>query len=358
MSIRVLFMMVFTLGLASAKTLLVLPVQGDFEKHADISTVNDLYREAIQNGYKGQVKAPQDSAHRCADKDCALRLAQTDGADEVLFSTVKRLGSKWIFSSTMVDAKSGTAFNQRGTAQNLEDLEPVTRRVSDALLAGKTTEEVASLDNITDKEENTEPTRRKSLFTTGLSIGYLYPTGGSYSRLRLNENSGFGSNSTYAQHQDYSQLIRLAWLNSWEFRENVMLSFDGIFAPPIDFGGDINIQYMFRKTDITPFVGGGVGIHYINDQDDTVNTSKRNSGPSVDIQGGMMFFRTYDIHLVTRAQYQVIFNSGTDNNLSFDVGVVYRPKEKTESSSSGWGTFWMYYLGGMLVLTLIGAASH
>lgn len=366
---RLLFLMVFGFGLASAKSLLLLPVQGDFEKHADITTVNDLYREEIQNGFKGDVKTPpMDSAHRCSDKDCAIRLGQTAGADEVIFTTVKRLGNKWILSSTMVDVKGGSAFNQRGTAESLEDLEPVTRRVSDALLSGKSTEEVASLDNITSKEETSEPTRRKSLFTTGFSLGYSYPTFNTYSHLRLVNNS---SPSRYEQHQDYSAMIRLSWLNSWEFRRNVMLSFDGVLAAPMDFGADINLQYMFQNTDITPFVGAGAGIHYIINEDENQNSfdpvtgqsvstssSKRHSGPSLDIQGGYLFFRTYDIHLITRVQYQVIMNSDLDNNFSFDVGVVYRPKEHTESHSSGWGTFWMYYLGGMLVLGIIGAASH
>ncbi len=348
------------LGLIPGKTLLLLPVQGEDGKNADIAAVNELYREAIKNGYSGTVNTPNDSASRCGEKDCAKLLAAKAGVDEVIFTTVRRLGSKWIFSSTIMDVGGGNAFNQRGTALSMEDLEPVTRRVSDALLARKPVDQVASLDNITAKEENNEPTRRKSLYTTGFSIGYLYPTDGSYSHLKYNT-----SNASLTEDQQYSQLIRLAWLNSWEFRENTILGFDASMAMPLDFGADINLQYLFKKTDISPFVGGGLGIHYIAAHDESadsfgfvVNESKkRNSGPTTNMQGGMIFFRTYDIHLMARAEYQVTFNSDYDNAILFDVGVVYRPKEKSESNG-GWMSFWKYYLIGVLVLGAIGAAAN
>ena len=87
------------------------------------------------------------------------------------------------------------------------------------------------------------------------------------------------------------------------------------------------------------------------------DNKKRNSGPTTNLQGGMIFFRTYDIHLMARAEYQVTFNSDYDNALLFDVGVVYRPKEKSESGG-GWGSFWKYYLIGVLVLGAMGAVAN
>jgi hypothetical protein len=358
-SMRPLFLLISGLGLGMvpAKTLLILPVQGDMDKSADIATVNDLYREAIQNGYKGQVKTPQDSAHdsahKCADRDCAAKMAVAAGADEVIFSTVKRLGSKWIFSSTVLDADGGNAFNQRGTAQGLEDLEPVTRRVSDAILARQSVDKVATVDNITGKEEDSEPTRRRSLFTSGFSLGYLYPTNDhSYSYLKYNSATG-----KLVNRQRYSQLVRLGWLNSWEFRENMMLSFDGQWAVPYVIGGDINLLFLFSKSDFSPFLGGGLGITYVGTTDDSASDSKRNSGPAVNIQGGMIFFRTYDIHLVTRAEYQVVFNSDTDRGMAFDVGVVFRPREKGERRSF-WSSAWVYILLGGIFLSVAGVSTH
>src|SRR5689334_6863472 len=124
MNIRVFLALALGWGLVPAKTLLLLPIVGDLEKSSDVSTVNELYKDALQASYSGSVKAaPADSAHACADKDCAMKLAKDAKTDEVIFSTLKRLGSKWILSSTIMEANGNDAFNQRGTAVNLEDLE-------------------------------------------------------------------------------------------------------------------------------------------------------------------------------------------------------------------------------------------
>ena len=71
----------------------------------------------------------------------------------------------------------------------------------------------------------------------------------------------------------------------------------------------------------------------------------------------MILFRTYDIHVVARAQYHMVFNSDLDNGPSFDVGVVYQRREKEKESSSGWASFWKYYLLGAVFLSIVSAAA-
>lgn len=357
---RLVYPLALILGLlpAMGKTLLLLPLGGDLEKASDLSTVGALYREAMTAAYKGDVHAPKDSAHRCDDKDCAVKLAQADKADEVVYSSVMRLGGKWVFSSTIVDKDGGNLFSQRGTAQNIEDLEPVTRRVADALAQRKSLEEVASTENIMGKEENGEPTRRRSLLITGFALGYLYPFGSSYSYLEPGAYNpvtfGYGPSTVNRP----TQLIRLSWLNSWEFRDNLALNFDAVWSIPNDIGGDLSLDYLFKKTDFTPFLGGGLGLHYVGDRgDSSYSSSHRSSGPALLGQAGVMLFRTYDIHVIAKAQYQVILNSDMDNGLVLDVGLVYQKKERS-SGGSGWSNFWMYYLLGALALSVIGAASH
>jgi hypothetical protein len=337
---------------ADARTLLLLPVQGEAEKLSDLAAVNDLYREVILNNYQGQVHSPEDSAHQCGDRNCATALARAAKADEVIVTTVRRLGEKWIFSSTLMNADGENAFLQRGTALDLADLEAVTRRVGEALLARKPVERVANLDNITAKEETSEPTRRRSLFITGFSLGYLYPVNGSYSYLKYNG----AAPSELVEEQPYNQMIRLAWLNTWEFREDMMVGFDAVWSIPNVIGGDINLQYLFNRSDFTPFLGGGVGIHYVVPDDDSISSSHRNSGPALNVQGGMVLFRTYDIHVIARAQYQMIFNSDFDNGISADVGVVYQRRERASGGGFG-GKLLLYYVVGALVVSVIGAAS-
>lgn len=348
-------------GAVPAKTLLYLPVSGDVAKDADVATVDQLFRDAVQAAYPGDVKiAPADTdsaAAPCAEKECAARLAAAAGADEAVYATVKRLGAKWIFSATRYDAATRTAANQRGTATALEDLEGVTKRVSDALMQGKTVAQVANLDNLTGKEIQNEPERRRSLYNAGFALGYLFPAGKhSYAYLTDTSRSHGGCDpaSLCAERQRYSQMVRLAYLNAWEFRDNLVLGLDLSWAMPNVLGADIGLQYLFTRTDFSPFLGAGAGIQYVSPLDDTTDSYKRNSGPALNAQAGLLLFRTYDIHLQARAQYQWVFNEDLDQGMVYDVGVIYRPDR---GNGSGWGNFWKFFLAGAVAVAVVGVIS-
>lgn len=336
---------------AAGETLLLLPVQGELDKIADLAAVNELYKEAVINSFQGEVKAPSDSAHQCGDKECALALARQDKTDQVIFTALRRLGGKWIFSSTRVDADGSDLFNQRGTALNLEDLEQVTRRVAEALVAGKTVEQAATIDNITLREETQEPVRRRSLYAGGISLGYLYPIGRSYAYL---EDTLAGPRVAEVERAPV-QMPRLAWVNTWEFRENLILDFDAVWYYPHSLGGDLSIQYLLSRADFAPFVGGGVGIHWVRGDDDAPET-KTNTGPALNAQAGMILFRTYDIHVMARGHYHVVFNSDKDHGPGFDIGVTYQ--RKANERSSGWSSFWKFYLLGVLFVTVVSSMTE
>jgi hypothetical protein len=125
-------------------------------------------------------------------------------------------------------------------------------------------------------------------------------------------------------------------------------------AIPVSAAVDINLLYLFNRSDISPFAGGGLGLHFVF-PDDIDSDSKRNSGPTGNVQAGMMFFRTYDIHVLARAQYHMVANTDLDNGLSVDVGVTYQ--KSRDSESSGWASFWKYYLIGALFIGIVGAAT-
>ncbi len=330
-------------ALAPAKTVLILPTLGDSAKIQDLEAVRKLFRESLLQVYAGTAVPIPETSGACDAPECAVVLAKEANADEVVYSTLDRLGTRWIFSATLVDGK-GRPFNQRGTALDIEDLEAVTRRVAEALVAGKSVEKVATLDNITAREEANEPVRRRSLYKGGFSLGYLYPVDGSFDYTQG------------GQVRNYSQIVRLAWLNAWEFRENMALGFDLAWGMPFVFGGDINLQYFLNRTDFSPFLGGGLGLHYVGGEGNAPD-DKRHSGPALNAQTGLMFFRTYDIHLMARAQYQMILNSDMDHGPIFDVGVVYQKRHK--SQASGFNFSWSNMLWGLLIVSVIsGIASN
>jgi hypothetical protein len=90
--------------------------------------------------------------------------------------------------------------------------------VGEAVVARLSVEKVASVDNITLKEEDQEPTRRRSLYAGGLSLGYLYPVGTSYAYLETRSDDT-------RRLVDKWQMPRVTWLNTWEFRDNMILGF-------------------------------------------------------------------------------------------------------------------------------------
>jgi hypothetical protein len=330
----------------SAKTLLVLPVVAESEKASDLAAVNRLFRDAVQARTTDSL-LPSPRSATCSERECARALGRNAGADQVVYSSLHRLGSKLIFSATVVTVENGEGFNQRLSAVSIEDMEAVSLRMADALVLRKNTEQVASLDNITAKETDKEPERRRSLYNGGIALGYLFPMG-----------SSFSTGEEGDLHQ-YSQMIRFTWLNTWEFRNDLALGADVAWSTPNAFGADLNLRYLFGRGDYTPFLGGGIGLHYVGD-DKNGDENKRNSGPALNAQGGMMLFRTYDVNVMLRGQYQVIFNSDLDHGPAIDVGVSFRNKDKSPGgggSSSGGLGMWGYAGLGLLFLMIVGAAN-
>jgi hypothetical protein len=338
----------------AAKSILIYPTAGDGAPAQDLSSVNRLFRDAVEGSASGTVVTQADSA--CGKRECALSGAVAAGADQVIYSSFYKLGSKWIFSATIIEASGENSFNQRLTAVSIEDMEAVTLRMADALLKRKTAEQVTTVDNLTEKESTLEPERRRSLYKGGIAVGYMFPVG---------PNSFEYTNENYQgdlRTHGYDQIIRLTWLNTWEFRNNLQLGTDLVWnTPDMSFGADASLRYLFARGDYTPFVGGGLGLHYVhgdNLEDD--GSAKRNSGPAVNAQAGMMLFRTYDVNVMVRAQYQVIFNEDIDNGIAADVGVSFGGKGGGGHGGGGSDSWsgWEFAGAGFLTLLIIGLLSN
>jgi len=217
---------------------------------------------------------------------------------------------------------------------------------------------VASVDNISQKESEDEPNRRQSLYRGGVAVGYLFPTGNS----SFKYVSGFDNNDV-PRIEGYRQMIRLTWLNTWDFHNNLQLGTDIVWNVPTSIGADASLRYLFGRGDITPFIGGGVGLHYVKGDanNDLAEGGKRNSGPALNAQAGLMLFRTYDVNVMLRTQYQVIFNSDVDQGIAADVGVTFGNRggrsQGGSSSADGFGT-WDYIGAGALGLLILALVSQ
>ena len=76
-----------------------------------------------------------------------------------------------------------------------------------------------------------------------------------------------------------------------------------------DIGLDVNVMYPFlgssNKSEVDPFVGGGLGLHFIGrDRDDPNKTTvSARGGLGLNLIAGAVFFRNYDFNIVLELKY-------------------------------------------------------
>jgi hypothetical protein len=328
--LKVFFLMVGTLilpGLTQAGRLLVLPLAIDTSRIHDHQAVQDFFFEALEKYNGGNtIRTKGDSL--CAEKECAVAKAKSEKAEQVVFGSVRFLGRKCFFTSTIMGPNGEDPYSQTINLLGVADFENGTKRMAEAMILRTTIEKVANIENITDKEEVVQPTRRRSFYSMGGSIGYMYPLGGSYHRwqqqsdiygLCYNDDS---SAQCVDQDQSYRQMVVLGWNNWFEFRPELAMEMNFIYALPMAVGVDVDIDYLFGKSDFTPFLGGGLGLHYVvADEGSHEDANKMNSGPTLNFQGGLICFRTYDINLVIKGGYHIVLNSDKDNGFGLELGV-------------------------------------
>lgn len=310
-------------GASEARTLLLIPLKIDSVKVKDFEAIRDMYAEALGSFYSGTVKRAKQPLETCADKDCALEIMKAQGGDEVVFGAVRILGQKYFLSSSIVEA-DGKIFAQQIQVANVEDFENATKRIADALINRKSLEQVANLDNITEKEENLETNRRSSFYSSGGSIGFTVPFGDSYRRYVTESTSACATFDCQdiTRLEKSSSVFTLGWNNWFEFKNHLALEMDFLFYSPIAIGGDANLEYLFGNGDFTPFVGGGLGAHYVfADEGLMKDNNKQNFGPAANVQAGLIMFRTYNMNVVLRGSYHVVLNEDVDNGATVDLAI-------------------------------------
>ncbi len=74
-----------------------------------------------------------------------------------------------------------------------------------------------------------------------------------------------------------------------------------------------------------------MGLHYVPADEDH-RPRKRNSGPTLNAETGLMLFRTYDLHVLLRGRYRLILNTDVDQGFVTDVAVTYKMKRIRENA--------------------------
>ena len=300
------------------ENLLVLPFQ---ETNSDglAPTVQSLFKTALTS--EGFDVKLGDAV--CTDLTCAVQEGKTEGTDLVLYGSLNRLGHKIIVAVFLVDVQTRQQVHSDELAALYEDdLDVVVKRLAVGIKKRKAASATATKDLVTEKE-TIEPRRRKSYYTVGGRIGYMFPFGGYGDDSRLFCYEGIG-----LYEMEHYIVEAKAGLHLGEHSAEVPIDFSLLYTPYLG--------------DFSPYIAGGLGVHLI-----TISTrvdsgeyyhyeDNEGDGFALNVGGGLMAFQTYDFRLNLDVRYTIAFPNhglGTHHGVAITLGITrrYSPNEKSSA---------------------------
>lgn len=263
--------------------------------------------------------------HVLSKKD-AVEKGKIVDADKAVFGEMNRLGKKIVVTAMIVDVSSNLIeYSQTVSANSVEDLEIVVKRLVASLVEKKTFDETAEVEEITEGE-TLEARRRKSFYTFGIKLGHIEPFVGF-----ADAGEGRIEWGLRGWYETPGFVAELAWtLNSpFAIVDYSSTSFS-------DQRVGISLLKLFSKKDISPYAGGGLGLHWVSvsKDDEWYYNHYSGSGIGANVSGGMIFFRTYDFRLVFNVSYHIVaIELGEDNiNHAISIGISLLHKEKRKEN--------------------------
>jgi hypothetical protein len=309
---------------------------------SDRASAKTLFLQTLGEVRQGVLIDNTDSD--CQAVACANQLMAANNAQKAIWLSVIKLGQTHTLSASLVKTGDSSASVRRATVPSVDELPNTADQLVRSLLSGKSVAEGGTIDNVTVAESEDAPLRRQSLSMKGFVIGPMYPIGSSYKRVTTNTYSKYHSytNTTSSYYADTTEIkidhprqalnMGITWW--YEFRQNLAMDVEAKIAFPSAMDFQMDVVKFFSKGDISPFVGGGMGMEYVF-PDDPDPDNKMNVGPQLNAQAGIMLFRTYNVRAMFRGGYQYTFNSDGDQAVYFELGVLFAPPPARKSSGSG-----------------------
>lgn len=261
----------------------------------------------------------------CTDLPCARSAAQPSGAQVVVFGSLGQLGRKVVVAVTAARVSGGPPLlSQTLSVDRVEELDTAAERLAEALVSGREVKQTAELGSIT-HEEARAPVRRDTRFAFSLNLEGIVPTRG-YADEALGAGFGFG---LWFESMDFVIEPRLAYRSEFGAGER---DWDHLAL-------EIGASYVLARSDFAPVIGGGVGLHYLDESlpvarevgSVIVSTSEDVIeddvfGFSAFVRVGLLLLRTYDVSLLVALDYAFTFadfeERGDEQAVRLLVGVV------------------------------------
>ncbi|QQS06697.1 MAG: hypothetical protein IPK50_07290 [Fibrobacterota bacterium] len=292
----------------------------------------------------------------CSAIPCAQGLMAKTQSKKALWMSLLKLGSTYSLSASVVGPADSTAVVRRASFQVVDDLPRIMDQVMRSAFDNTTLADAGTVDNVAETESEKEMLRRKSSSMSGVTVGALYPIGSSYERSITEPRTYRTGMTTFdtTRYRQPRQNLTIGYSYWYEFRQNLTLDVELKGNIPSSLAFQLDVVNFFTRSDISPFVGGGLGMEYVfpdkPDPDDKINV-----GPQLNLQGGLMLFRTYDVRALVRGGYQITANSDHDQGAYAEVGLLYAPS--TKKSGNQEAGVWRWILGGLVGLVVIGLAA-
>jgi TolB-like protein len=243
----------------------------------------------------------------CSDEECAKDIGQKLDAKQALLCKLNPLGEKIIVQYILVETSTGkNLLSEQTTALNVEDLEPVMKRVAISVakvLPFNANPEVGTIVG----QESIESLRRASRYNFGVGFGYLYPDQGYDS-----DKKSFTINGYFDYEiQDYAVGLMLG------ARKGFAINLYG--------------NYLFSRTDICPYLGGSLGFHWVSSHQSSSYyyttyypnpVNKAEDGIELGLKTGVRIFHTYNFQLFIQGEYIMTFNDYNDKAFVFTIGIL------------------------------------
>lgn len=238
------------------------------------------------------------------------------GAEFAVYGSLLQLGNKILVEVNVAEvATAEITFTDRLSSETTEDLDTVIRRLARGIATGKKADATATVGTVTAAEARA-PRRRTSFSSIGLRAGYMWPTSDSWA----------GVTKMVAV-----DLVYRYETPKWELEVIPLLGIRGGSTDGNSAGDwailDFSFHYFLTPTDISPYLGGGLGFHSVAAEEDGHDDSE--TGFAINAGGGVMFFRTYDFRLTADLRYQYVTYTFKDiehdqtQSFMFTIGFAY-----------------------------------
>ena len=311
MKIRTTLIIIFSFFISTkaqettSKKIVILPIISNGIDLASVRTAESILRMELGKQSNPSVISEKRTldvlgSESCADEECAKAIGEKLDAKQVLICKLNPLGEKIIVQYILVETSTGkNLLSEQTTALNVEDLEPVMKRIAISVSSLAPFNENQEVGNIVG-QETIESLRQKARYNFGVGFGYLFPSYG-YD----NDNKKSFTINVYFDYEikDYAAGLMLG------ARKGFSINLYG--------------NYLFSKTDVCPYLGTSLGFHWVAHEDWLFgNEEKDGDGIGLGLQGGVRLFHTYSFQMFIQGEYIMTFNDYNDKAFVFTIGIL------------------------------------